>query len=84
MNTSPDFSSNAWVDLAALAADAKYRAIPERDREDRRGEVVLVHILMQPHLGGAGIMVDEAGLGRRAIARDVMPEVEQEVRHRGP
>ena len=39
---------------------------------------------MQTHLGRARVIIDEACFRRVRIARDLLPEVEQHKRHRGP
>src|SRR4029077_17966932 len=72
-----------WM-LPRKAADSEDGAVSERHRHNRRGEVLLVLVLMQPHLGVAAVVVDEAGLRVSRIAGDLPPEIEQWLRHRRP
>ena len=56
--------------VALKAADAKHRRIPERQRDDGGGQLLLVAVLVQAHPRGRVIEIDEAGLRRRRAGRD--------------
>ena len=54
--------------VAALgAAEAEERRIAERQRDDRRGKLLLVPVLVQPHPGVGVVEIDETGLRRRRV-----------------
>ena len=82
---SPDSSRSERVGSPRLqAAEAEERRIAERKRHDRRGEVLLVPVLMQAHLGLRVVEIDEAGLRRRRAGRKPHPDLDQPRRHRRP
>ena len=54
--------------VAALqAAEQEDRRQAQRDRDDRRAEIVLVLVLMQRHAGAGLVAVDQARIRRKAV-----------------
>ncbi len=74
VTASPDSSRNERVGaLAGQSADAEQGRIAQRQRHDRRGKLLLVAVLMQAHARVRVVEVDEAGLGRRRVRRELPP-----------
>ena len=83
--TSPDtqaegLASDRRVWCRRRGTDSRRRARPT----PRGGEVALVAILVQAHLRLVGIEIDEAGLRRLRMVRDLAPEIEQCLGDRRP
>src|SRR5947209_4728352 len=51
-----------WCVAAFQSAEQKRRGQPERNRDDRGGEIVLILVLMQGHSRARLIAVDQAGI----------------------
>src|SRR3954467_12734648 len=66
------------------ATDPKQRAITERERDDRGGEILLVAVLMQAHFGDRSIIVDQAALRWVRVAAKLVPSLNQDVGNRRP
>src|SRR3546814_19383682 len=62
------------------AADAEDGAIPQRQRNHRGGEGLLVGVAVQSHARLRRVVVHEAALGIGGIAGDRAPQGEQRVR----
>src|SRR5262249_30778248 len=66
------------------AAVAKDAGVAKRERHHRGGKFLFVAILVEPHLGGRAVIIDQTGLGRMRITRKVKPRLEQQIGDRWP
>src|SRR5690606_28779450 len=70
--------------VAGSFPDPEETIVAERDRDDRRVEIVLIAILMKAHSGARIVEIDKAGLGFCRILRDLAPDREQPFRNLRP
>src|SRR5262249_57674017 len=60
----PQLHASDWI-ISSEAAEQELSGQPQRDRDDRKGEIGFVLVLVQAQLGAGRVAVDEACVGRK-------------------